>query len=325
MRKCSLNALICALLVGLSGSIFAAPADGYPNRPVRFVVPFPPGGANDILARILSQKLSEQLGQQFAVDNRAGASGIVGTELVARATPDGYTILMMPAAFTVQPSLYSKLPYDPLRDFIPVSLVAAIPNILLVNPNVPATSVKELIALAKAKPGQLNFAGAGVGGSVHLAGELFKSMAGINIVHVPYKGGGPALIDLVGGHVHMMFPDALAGLPHVRGGKVKALGVTSSKRIAALPAVPTIAEAALPGYDSAGWYGVQAPAGTPLQIVNTLSAQIAKALRSPDVSEKLSAQAAEPIGNTPKEFAAYIKSEMQKWAKVVKAAGIKAE
>lgn len=324
MQNFWLNAAaICALSSGLSGFAGAAQLEEYPNRPVRFVVPFPPGGANDILARILGQKLSESLAQHFVLDNRAGASGIIGTALVSKTNPDGYTILMTGAAFAVLPSLYPKLQFNP-GDLTPVSLVAVIPNILIVHPTVPVASVKEVIALAKAKPGYLQFAGAGVGGSVHLAGELFKSMARIDIVHVPYKGGPPALNDLLGGHVHMMFPDTLAAMPHVRAGKAKPLGITTAKRLAALPTVPAISET-VPGYESAGWYGVLAPAGTPPAIVNKLSDAIAKALRSPDVVEKLSAQSAEPIGSTPQAFGAHIKSEHDKWAKVIREAGIKAD
>lgn len=325
MQTYRLNVFLCALALGISAVASGAPVEGYPNRPVRFVVTFPPGGANDIIARILGQKLSEQLGQPFIVDNRPGASGIVGIEIVGRANADGYTIMMAPTAFTVLPSLYPKMAFTLARNFTPISLAAVIPNILVVHPSVPATSVKELIALAKAKPGQLLFADAGIGGSVHLAAELFRSMARIDIVHVPYKGGPPALNDLLGGRVHMMFPDALASLPHIRSGKVRPLGTTGSKRLAAAPTVPTIAEAGLPGYQSVGWYGVVAPAGTPQHIINTLSTAITQALRSSDVSEKLAAQAAEPIGNGPKEFGAYIGAETEKWAKVVREAGIKLE
>jgi tripartite-type tricarboxylate transporter receptor subunit TctC len=302
-----------------------ANAQGYPSRPIRLIVPFPPGGANDILARILGQKLSETLGENVIVDNRAGASGIIGTELVAKAAPDGYTLLMTPNTIAIQPSLYEKLPFDAAKDFAPVSLVALVPNILIVTKSLPVSSVKELVALAKRHPGEVHFGSAGIGGSVHLAAELFKSMANVDIVHVPYKGGGPALIDLIGGHIEMLFPDALASSPHLKTGKVKPLAVTSSKRLSALPELPTIAESGVPGYDSVGWYGVVAPANTPPQVVQSLSAAIANALRSADIKAKLSAQAAEPVGGTPAEFGAHIATEARKWAKVIKAAGIRAE
>lgn len=300
-------------------------SQNYPARAVRLIVPFPPGGANDILARIIAQKLTEALGETFVVDNRAGASGIIGTELVAKANPDGYTILMTPNTIAIQPSLYEKLPFDAARDFVPVSLVAVIPNILIVTRTLPVSSARELIALGKRRPGELHYGSAGIGGSVHLAAELFKSMAGLDMVHVPYKGGGPALIDVIGGQIEILFPDALAGSPHIKAGKVKPLAVTSSKRLASLPQLPTIAESGVPGYDSVGWYGVVAPAATPPQIVQSLSVAIGNALRSPDVREKLSAQAAEPVGGTPAAFGTHIAAEAKKWAKVIKAAGIRAD
>ena len=313
-----------ACLPLLAAGAGMAQAQNYPAKPIRLIVPFPPGGANDILARILGQKLTETLGENVLVDNRAGASGIIGTELVAKAVPDGYTILMTPNTIAIQPSLYEKLPFDAAKDLVPVSLVAIVPNILITTRTLPVTSVKELIALAKRNPGQVHFGSAGIGGSVHLAGELFKAMAKVDIVHVPYKGGGPALIDLIGGQIEMLFPDALASSPHLKTGKVKPLGVTSSKRLPALPDLPAIAES-VPGYDSVGWYGVMAPANTPPQIVQGLSTAIANALRSQDVKAKLSAQAADPVGGTPAEFGTHIASEAKKWAKVIKEAGIKAE
>jgi len=300
-------------------------AQTYPSKTVRMIVPFPPGGANDILGRILAQKLAESLGQSFIVDNRAGASGIIGTEIVARADPDGYTVLMTPNTLAIQPSLYEKLPFDAFKDFAPVSLVAIVPNILIATRTLPVSSVKELIALAKRRPNELHYGSAGIGGSVHLAAELFRSMTSAQLVHVPYKGGGPALIDLIGGQIEILFPDALAGSPHIRAGKVKPLAVTSNKRLPSLPQLPTIAESGVAGYDSVGWYGIVAPVRTSAQIVEALSASISIALRSPDVKEKLSAQAAEPVGGTPSEFKAHIASEASKWAKVIKAAGIRAE
>lgn len=315
----------CAVAAALSAGAGVAHADNYPVKTVRVVVPFPPGGANDILARILAQKLTDSLGQNFIVDNRAGASGIIGTELVARADPDGYTVLMTPNTIAIQPSLYEKLPFDASRDLTPVSLVAIVPNILIVTRTLPVSSVKELIALGKRRPGELHYGSAGIGGSVHLAAELFKSMAGVQMVHVPYKGGGPALVDLIGGQIEILFPDALAGSPHIKAGKVKAIAATSSKRLSSYPQLPTIAESGVAGYDSVGWYGIVVPAKTPAAVVQALSSSIATVLRASDVKEKLSAQAAEPVGGTPAEFAAHIASESAKWAKVIKAAGIRAE
>ncbi len=317
--------MLTACFLVLVAGTRASHAQNYPSRPIRLIVPFPPGGANDILARILGQKLTETLGENVLIDNRAGASGIIGTEIVAKSAPDGYTLLMTPNTIAIQPSLYAKLPFDAAKDFAPVSLVALVPNILIVTKTLPVSSVKELVALAKRNPGQIHFGSAGIGGSVHLAGELFKSMAKVDIVHVPYKGGGPALIDLIGGQIEMLFPDALASAPYLKTGKVKPLAVTSSKRLTALPALPTIAESGVPGYDSVGWYGVLTPTNTPPQIVQALSTAIANALRSPDVKAKLSAQAAEPVGGTPAEFGSHIASEAKKWAKVIKDAGIHAE
>ena len=319
------QAVLITFLPPLFAGIGASHAQNYPSRPIRLIVPFPPGGANDILARILGQKLTETLGENVLVDNRAGASGIIGTELVAKAAPDGYTLLMTPNTIAIQPSLYEKMPFDAVKDFAPISLVALVPNILIVTKTLPVSSVRELIALARRNPGQVHFGSAGIGGSVHLAGELFKSMAKIDIVHVPYKGGGPALIDLIGGQIEMLFPDALASSPYLKSGRVKPLAVTSGKRLSALPELPTIAESGVPGYDSVGWYGVLAPAGTSPQIVQSLSTAIGNALRSQDVKAKLSAQAAEPVGGTPAEFGAHIASEAKKWAKVIKDAGIRAE
>lgn len=325
MQSVVVRTIVVGCLPLLIAGMDAAHAQGYPSRPIRLIVPFPPGGANDILARILGQKLSETLGENVIVDNRAGASGIIGTELVAKAVPDGYTLLMTPNTIAIQPSLYEKLPFDAAKDFAPVSLVALVPNILIVTKTLPVSSVKELIALARRNPGQIHFGSAGIGGSVHLAGELFKSMAKVDIVHVPYKGGGPALVDLIGGQIEMLFPDALASSPYLKTGRVKPLAVTSGKRLAALSELPTIAESGVPGYDSVGWYGVLAPANTAPQIVQSLSTAIANALRSQDVKAKLSAQAAEPVGGTPAEFGSHIASEARKWAKVIKDAGIRAE
>jgi tripartite-type tricarboxylate transporter receptor subunit TctC len=288
------------------------------------VIPFPPGGTTDILGRIASQKLSEALGQQVVPDNRSGASGNIGTEQVAKAPPDGYTLLTAPGStLTIHPSLYAKLGFDPLRDFAPVTILAGVPNLLVVHPSLPARNVKELIALAKSKPDQLNYASTGAGQSTHLSMELFKNMAGVKIVHVPYKGSAPAVTDLLGGHVPMMFDNMPSALPHVKGGKLRALGVSTSKRSATAPDVPTVAESGLPGFDVTVWFAVLAPAATPRDIVTRLNRVLVKALQGADVREKLASQGAEPIGNTPEQFTAQMKADLAKWAKVVKAANIK--
>jgi tripartite-type tricarboxylate transporter receptor subunit TctC len=278
-----------------------------------------------MLAREVGRKLSDSFGRSVVIDNRAGGNGMVGMEIAAKSAGNGYTILLTSNSVAVLPSLYPKMSFDVFRDLAPVCLVAMVPNILVVHPSVPAKSVKELIALARARPGQLNFAAATAGGSVRLAGELFKIMAGLDIVMVPYKGGGLALTDIVGGQVQMGFPDVLAAVPHVRAGRLRALGVTTSKRLAALPDVPTISEAGVPGYDMAGWYGVFAPATTPKRIRSRLNAEIVKLLRAPEMMEKLSREEAIVAASTEDEFASHLKAEYVKWAKVIKEAGIKAE
>jgi tripartite-type tricarboxylate transporter receptor subunit TctC len=303
----------------------ASAADAYPTRPVRMIVAYPPGGGTDIVGRMMAQKLGETLGQTVVIDNRGGATGNIGTELAARANPDGYTLLMgnvAPNAINV--SLFKKLPYDPVKDFAPVSLVAITPNILVVNPAVPVKTVKDLIALAKAKPGVLNFPSAGVGSSSHLAGELLKILARVDMVHVPYKGGGPALIDTISGQMQVMFATMPAAMPHVKSGKVRPVAVTTDKRSQTLPELPTIAET-VKGYEASTWYGLLAPAGTSPAIVTRLHQDVVKILTTPDTREKLVAQGFEPVGNTPAEFGAYIKSEIAKWGRVIREAGIKAE
>ena len=297
----------------------------YPERPVRAVVPFPAGGGTDILARLLLQRMAERMGANFVIDNRAGAGGTIGTEIVAKAAPDGYTILVASSSHTINPSVYKKIGYDPARDFAAITMIASGPGLLVVNPSVPAKSVKELIALAKSRPGQMNYASAGNGTPPHLAAELFKSMAGVDLVHVPYKGNVPAFADLISGAVSLSFPTITSGLPQVRAGKLRALGVTSKQRSAAVPDVPTIAEAGLPGYEASTWYGMFAPAGTRPAIVTKLNGEMALVLRSKDVHEKLLAQGLEPVANTPTEFAAIVAAELVKWSKVVKAAGLRAE
>jgi tripartite-type tricarboxylate transporter receptor subunit TctC len=300
----------------------AASAQAYPDKPIRMVVPFPAGGTTDILARATAQKLSESLGQQVIVDNKPGAGGNIGAQEVARSTPDGYTLVMgTVGTHAINPSLYKKMPYDHVKDFVPVSLVASVPNLLVVHPSVPVNSVKELIAHAKANPGKLNFASSGNGTSIHLSGELFKTMTGVQMTHVPYKGSAPAVTDLLGGQVQLMFDNMPSALPHAKAGKLKPLAVTSAKRFPGTPEIPTIAESGVPGYEASSWFGVLAPAGTPKEIVNKLSTEIAKALKTPEMKKKLEEQGAEAVGSTPEEFAAHIKAETAKWAKVVKESG----
>jgi tripartite-type tricarboxylate transporter receptor subunit TctC len=316
LKACALAAL----------AISAAHAEVYPSKPVRMIVAYPPGGGTDIVGRVVAQKLGESLGQAVVVENRGGASGNIGTELVARAAPDGYTILMgnvAPNAINV--SLFKNLPYDPVADFAPVTLVASTPNILVVHPSTPARTVKEVIALAKAKPGTLNFASAGVGSSSHLAGELFRVLAGADIVHIPYKGAGPAMVDVLSGQVQLYFATMPAAMPHVKSGKLAAIAVTSARRSPALPDTPTTAEAGVPGYEASTWYGLLAPAQTPGAAVARLHQATVKILSDAALREKLADQGFEPVGNSPEEFGAYIKSEIAKWGKVIRDAGIKPE
>jgi tripartite-type tricarboxylate transporter receptor subunit TctC len=316
-----MKAFFLLALVGFG----AAAQTGYPTKPVRFVVPSAAGGGTDIIARALGQKLSESLGQQFVVDNRPGAGQMIGIELAAKSPADGYTILMAASTLAINPIMYKKVPYDPVRDFAPITQAATLPNVLVVHPSLPVKSVAELIAYAKAHPGQLNFASAGIGTSPQMSIELLKSMAGIDMVHIPYKGTAPGVMDLLAGQVLVMAPNVLTALPHIRSGKLRALAVTSVKRTEALPEVPTVAEAGLPGYDSTQWYGVLAPAGTQPQIVARLHDEIVRALRDAEVGKRLAADGAEAVGSSPEEFAAFIKSESEKWAKVASAAGIKPE
>jgi tripartite-type tricarboxylate transporter receptor subunit TctC len=310
------------LAVACSG---AAAQTGYPAKPVRFIVPSAAGGGTDIIARALGQKLSESLGQQFIVDNHPGAGQMIGIEMAAKSAADGYTILMAASTLAINPVMYKKVPYDALRDFAPITQAATLANVLVVHPSLPVKSVAELIAYAKQRPGQLNFASAGVGTSPQMSIELLKSMAGIDMVHIPYKGSTPGVVDLLAGQVSVMAPNLLTALPHIKAGKLRALAVTSAKRSEGLPDVPTIAESGLPGYDSTQWYGVLAPAGTSRAIVARLHDEIVRALRTPDVLQRLAADGAEPVGSSPEEFAAFIKTEMVKWAKVASAAGIQPE
>jgi tripartite-type tricarboxylate transporter receptor subunit TctC len=296
----------------------------YPTKPVRLIVPFPPGGGTDFVARTVQARLAEGLGQQIIIDNRAGATGIVGTELGAKAPPDGYTLTMATGAtISANMALFPKLPYDPPKDFAPITLIASQPNVLAVHPSLPAKTVRDLIAIAKSRPGQLSYASSGSGSSHHLSGELLKIMSGINIVHVPYKGTGPAIIDAVGGHVEVIFSGIAAILPQVKSGKLRALAVTQAQRSAILPALPTIAESGLPGYEITSWHGMLAPAGTPHAVVLRVRNSVAKALESADVRERFASQGAEPVGSTPEAFAKFMHADIAKIAKLIKAAGIK--
>jgi tripartite-type tricarboxylate transporter receptor subunit TctC len=313
-----LSALLLAVPVG------TAFAQAYPVKPVRMVVPFPAGGATDIVGRLVAQKLSEAWGQQVIVDNRGGAGGTIGSDVAAKAPPDGYTILVATSStHAIAPSLYSKLAYDPVRDFVPVTLLASATILLAVHPSVPAKNVRELIALGKRQPRALSFASSGNGGISHLIGEQFKSMGGIEMLHVPYKGDTPALVDLVGGQVSLMFGTAVSFLPYVKSGRLNALAVTNPKRSQIVPDVPTVAESGLPGFEALQWFGIFAPAGTSKDIVTRLNGEIVKTLRLPDVRERLSSLGADVVGNTPEQFAAFQKADTAKWAKIVKQSGAK--
>ncbi|HEV2008802.1 MAG TPA: tripartite tricarboxylate transporter substrate binding protein [Burkholderiales bacterium] len=317
-------AFVPTMCVAATCASAATPAD-YPTKPIRMIVGFAPGGGTDTTARAISNKLGELLGHQVIVDNRAGAAGNIATELVANANPDGYTILLGTiAALAINPSLYrSKLPFDSVRDFAPIIQAVDSTNILVLHQSVPAASVKELIALAKTKP--LNYGSSGVGGTGHLAGELFNSMAGTKMTHIPYKGGGPAMIDLVGGQVQLVFATAASAVPQIKGGKIKGIAVTTIKRSALMPNIPTIAESGLPGFDANNWYGLLAPAKTPRPIIMRLNSEVTKVLAMPDVKEFLFNQGLDPAPGTPEQFGAYIKSEIAKWAKVVKDSGARAD
>jgi tripartite-type tricarboxylate transporter receptor subunit TctC len=306
-----------ALLLALSA---AAAADDYPNRPVRLIIPFPPGGSNDVVGRLVANQLSAKLGQQVYVDNRGGAGGLIGTEACAAAAPDGYTLCIVSIAHAVNPSLHHKLNFDPIKSFTPISILATGPNVLAINPTLPVTSVKELIALAKQKPGELNYASAGVGSFQHLGGELFKLMAGVDIVHVPYKGGGPAMQDVVSGHVKIMFSSLIQTTPFIQSGQLKALGTGGAKRSAVLPDVPTIAEAGVPGYVADNWWGIAAPAGLPAPMVDKVYAATQAALKAPELQAQFAREGAVTVEMSTAAFDEYIKTEIDKWARVVKQA-----
>ncbi len=319
MKRLILHALL------LFAAPYAAAAD-YPAKPIRLVVPFGAGSNTDILARTMAARMAESWGQQVVVDNRPGAGGNIGTDLVAKAPPDGYTIVLGAASvLAINQSLYSQMPYDSATAFAPITNMVKTTNVLIVSPSLPAKSVKELIAYGKANPGKLTYASAGAGGTIHLSAELFKSMAGVSMEHVAYKSSPLAHIDMISGQVHAMFDAMPTALPQVKAGKLRPLAVTTAKRSAQLPELPTIAEAALPGYEAAGWFGFAAPAGTPRDVVNKLNREIVRILKLPDVRERLVAQGAEPVGDSPEEFATFIKAEAAKWGKVIKTRNLKIE
>jgi tripartite-type tricarboxylate transporter receptor subunit TctC len=300
-------------------------AQTYPARPIRVIVPYAAGGGVDVMARLVAPKLSERLGQQVIIDNRAGATGNIGAEIAARAAPDGYTVLMAGASLAINVSLYTRHAFDVMKDFVPVTEVAQSPNIVLVHPSLPARSIRELIALARARPGQLNYASGGSGSTLHLTAELFKTMANVNIVHVPYKGTGPAIVALMSGEAAIAMPPLSGMLPHVESGRLRALAITGRTRLNTLPQLPTVAESGVPGFESGQWYGVLVPAGTPASIVMKLQSELAKVVGLPDVAAQIARQGCVPVGDTPQQFAAYLQQDIVKWAKVVKASGARVE
>jgi tripartite-type tricarboxylate transporter receptor subunit TctC len=312
----------CAALAALFVHTTAVTAQAYPVKPVRVIVPFAPGGSTDILARLVGHKLTEEWGQQVVVENRPGGGTVIGTDFVAKSAPDGYTLLMVSTSTTTTPSLMAKLPYDPLRDLAPVIQLVFTPNVLVVHPSLPAKSVKDLIALAKARPGQVTFGSGGIGTSPHLTGEILRMRSGVDMVHVPYKGGGPANIALMSGEISWMFVAILPTMPHIESGRLRPLAVSSAHRTPVLPGIPPVAET-LPGFDSSPWTGVAAPGATPREIVAKLNRDIARALKAPDIQERLAKAGNEAVANTPEQFDAFFRGEIASWAKVIKEAGIK--
>ena len=314
---------LTAALLGLGLAAGGAEAQSnYPSRPVRIVVPSPPGGGTDIIARVLAQYFSTTMGQQFFVENRPGAGNMIGIESVARAAPDGYTLLFVPSTLALNTVMYKKVSYDPVRDFAPITLAAAANNVLVVNPTVPAKTLSELVALAKEKPGQLTYGTPGIGTSPHMSMELLKSLAGIDLQHIPYRGTAPAMTDMISGQITAMFSNALTAKPQIETGAIRALGVSGRKRSGALPDIPPIAEAGVASYDATQWYGLVAPVGTPADILARLHAEATAALKTKDMQDKLAGDGAEPVGTTPAEFAAHIKTELEKWAAVARTAKI---
>ena len=326
MKENRKQASLVRLMFSLGLSMIAAGAwsQTYPAKPVRVIVGFSPGGSTDVTARIVAQKLTDGWRQQVIVENRAGAGGNIGAEAVAKAPPDGYTLLLATTGvMAINHRLYRSLPYDAVRDFAPVTQIGSLPLILIVHPSLPVRSVKDLIALAKAKPGQLSYASSGVGGATHMTAEIFRMMAGVDIVHIPYKGSGQAMVDLIGGQVPMAFDQITSSLPQVEAGKLRALAVTSAKRFPSVPNLPSMSEAGIAGYDAVSWNGLAAPAGTPRDMVNRIQTEVARVLQLPDIKERFFKDGIEAVGSTPEQFAAHIRSERAKWEKVVEAAGIK--
>lgn len=326
MRHFACATLALPMLLAAAGAQGASSGAEYPVRPMRMVITYPPGGNTDLVGRALAQKLVEAWGQQVVIDNRGGAGGVIGTLIAKQAAPDGYTMLFgTSAGMVLNPLIQPKLAYDPFKDFAPVSLVVIIPQLLMAHPSLPANNVKELIALARAKPGQLNVASSGIGTPNHLGAEMLKAMAGIDIVHVPYKGGGPATTDLIAGQVQLQFTSIPSMMPYIKSGRLKALAVGSATRSAALPDVPTIAESGVPGYEYTTWYGIFAPLGTPAPVIAKLNAGIGQALRSPDLIQRLASQGAEPAPGAPEGLAKHLRNESARWARIIKSAGIRIE
>ncbi len=319
------SSLIVATALLACATALPAADPGYPSRPIRIIVPQSPGASTDLTARLIGQKLNETFKQPVVVDNRPGSSGIAGTEIVARSAPDGYTLMVVASSFSINPALQPKLPYDAIRDFTPISQLSKFPNMLAAHPSVPVKTLQDVIALAKAKPGQLNYASAGSGTGTHMSAELLKQMTGIDIVHIPYKGGGPAMVATMGGQTQLIIGTTIGLLPHVRTGKLKAIALTSAKRSPAAPEIPTFAESGVPGYEHEPWNGMFAPAKLPKPVIATLNRELARILQSPEVKKIYEHEGADPVGNTSEQFAVVLKSEIAKWTKVVKAAGIKPE
>ena len=317
--------LALALGAALAPGARAQAPEAWPARPIRFILPFPPGGGTDILGRLIAERLTAGLGQPVVTENRGGAGGNVGAEAAARSAPDGYTIVLVAPTIAISPSLYSKLGYDPVKDFAPVSLVATVPNVMITNPSVPANTLGEFIVVAKSRPGEMNFGSGGSGTSNHLAGELFNIVAGVKLVHVPYKGVNLAMNDVLSGRVQLVFIGVPAAAPHIRAGKLRALALVAPRRSSVLPEVPTAAEAGLPNFEVTTWYGILAPAGTQKAVVTRLNAELARIMHAPEMKEKLDAMATDPVTSTPEEFEGLIKREIAKWGAVVRQAGLKAD
>lgn len=318
-------AVLAAVLAALTGAPAQAQADAYPSKPVKWIVPFPPAGAMDVIARTLGEHMGRRLGQTFVIENRPGAGGNIGADAVARSAPDGYTMMIVANGMAVNKFLYGKLSHDPVKSFTPASLVAVVPNVLVTPSGAKAKTVADVIAQVKAQPGQVTYASAGNGTSIHLAAELFASMAQVDMLHVPYKGSGPAVTDLIGGQVDFMFDSITSAAPHIQSGKLRPIAVTTAKRSSALPHVPTIAESGLPGYDLSPWFAVYMPAGTPPAIVERINAALLEAMKLPEVKARFAAIGAEPIGSTPAQLAAHLDAEMTKWGQIIQSRGIRAD